>query len=306
MAKKRAESKGSVSGKGKKRTEVITPTPVAGASAACFFQKVVEAETYHEDAYSGTFVATAHTSSPWSDQHQHAGPAAALMVRAVERLHVPTPAAITNQVSIDILEALPVGAIAVTAQVVHGGHYASLVEAEITYPGYTHPVMRMSAWRSRRADIGVPGRAGNYRQPPNDGEKAKSPKSWTGGYTRAIRWRVTEGSLSGGGRTTVWAKPAVTLVDDEPATGIPLVMLVADAAAGLSALANPAHHVFVNTDLNVHAVREPVGRSMWITAESFLDPDGIGLASATLGDKRGSLAVANQALFLAPRHEVKL
>jgi hypothetical protein len=93
-------------------------------------------------------------------------------------------------------------------------------------------------------------------------------------------------------------------VGDEPATGVPLVMLIADAASGLSALADPADFVFVNTDLNVHVVREPQGSGVWIAAESFLDPDGIGLATSTIGDAHGSLAVGAQALFLARRGEV--
>lgn len=270
----------------------------------CFYEAVVETETYAEDAYSGTFVSTHHTVSPWSEEHQHAGPASALLVRAVERLTIPTADALTNQISVDILNPIPRGAIAVTAQVVRPGRFATLVEAELTHAGFDDPIMRLSAWRTRRTPIQMDGSLGDYRPAPAPGDETVTPKKWGDGYAKAISWRVSAGALDGHGPSTVWATPKVALVGDEPAAGVPLVMLIADAASGLSALADPADYVFVNTDLNVHVVREPEGAALWISAESFLDPDGIGLATSTMGDARGSLAVGSQALFLATRAEV--
>ncbi|MDQ1248287.1 MAG: hypothetical protein QG597_2659 [Actinomycetota bacterium] len=277
-----------------------TDTPLDG----CFYEAVIETETYAEDAYSGTFVSTHHTVSPWSEEHQHAGPASALLVRAVERLTIPTEDALTNQVSVDILNPIPRGAIAVTAQVVRAGRFATLVEAELTHAGFDEPIMRLSAWRTRRRSVDLPGHRGDYRPAPAPGVETVTPTKWGDGYAKAIQWQVSAGSLDGHEPSTVWATPRAALVGEEPAAGVPLVMLIADAASGLSALADPADYVFVNTDLNVHVVREPDGPAVWIAAESFLDPDGIGLATSTIGDRQGSLAVGSQALFLARRDEV--
>ena len=270
-----------------------------------FYEGVVETETFSEDAYSGTFVATAHTASPWSKKHQHAGPACALLVWALERLSIPTPAPLTNRISVDIMDPIPLGAIAVTAQVVQEGHFASLVEAEMFRAGYSDPIMRLSAWRTKRAPLDSnPDGVEPVAVPPR-GSKVTSPATWSKGFGQAIRWRASEGTIGGVGRTTVWARPRVNLVDSEPATGMPLVALLAGATSSLSSLADSDDAVFVSTDLTVHALREPVGKSMWITAQSVLDDDGVGVATSTIGDKRGSIAVGNQALFLADRSEIR-
>jgi len=274
-------------------------------SSGSFYESVVETETFSEDAYSGTFVATTHTASPWSKKHQHAGPACALLVRAVEQLAIPTPDAITNRIAVDILDPIPLGAIAVTAQVVQEGHFASLVEAELFRAGYLDPIMRVSAWRTRRVPLAAEIPDGGRAEVPPTGSKTKPPSAWVKGYGRAMRWRTASGTLGGHGRTTVWAKPKVNLVDDEAATGMALVALVAGATSTLSSLTDPDESVFVSTDLSLHALREPAGKTLWITAESFVDADGVGVATSTIGDSLGSLAVGNQALFLAERSEIR-
>lgn len=270
-----------------------------------FYEGVVETETFSEDAYSGTFVATPHTASPWSRKHQHAGPACALLVWALERLSIPTPAPLTNRISVDIMDPIPLGAIAVTAQVVQEGHFASLLEAEMFRAGYSDPIMRLSAWRTKRAPLdATPDGVEPVAVPPR-GSKVKPPANWSKGFGQAIRWRAGEGRIGGVGRTTVWAHPRVNLVDSEPATGMPLVALLAGTTSSLSSPADSDDAVFVSTDLTVHALREPEGKNVWITTESFLDDDGVGVATSTIGDKRGSIAVGNQALFLADRSEIK-
>jgi hypothetical protein len=274
-------------------------------SGESFYESVVETETFAEDAYSGTFVATGHTASPWSKRHQHAGPPCALLVRAIEQLSIPTPNPLTNRISVDILDAIPLGAIAVTAQVVKEGHFASLVEAELTHAGYSDPIMRVSAWRTRRTPLTYTGGDGDPAIVPAKGPKVKPPATWSKGFGDAVRWRSGSGSIGKAGRTTVWARPKVALVDDEPLTGVPLIALIAGATSTLSPLTDPDHSAFVSTDLSLHSVREPVGEGLWITTESFLDREGVGVATSTLGDKHGPIAVGNQALFLVERAEVR-
>lgn len=267
-------------------------------SNRCFYETVVEAESFREDAYTGTFIATEHTASPWNSEHQHAGPAVALMIRAVESLTIPASDALTTQVAVDILSPIPRAAIAVTAHIVKAGELAALVEADLTVAGMDQIVARLSAWRIRRAAGVLDSAMGPYRPAPPLGEVSPPHKMWGAGYVNAMEWRVSEGDLSTAGPTTVWARPLVNLIDDEPARGAELVALLADAASGVSALADPRELAFLNTDLSLHIVREPQGEAVWMHAESFLSDDGVGMTSAVLGDNLGSLATAQQALFV--------
>lgn len=69
-------------------------------SANTFYEAVVETETFSEDAYSGTFVATKHTVSPWSAKHQHAGPCVRAAGTGTRDALDPTGNALTNQLSV--------------------------------------------------------------------------------------------------------------------------------------------------------------------------------------------------------------
>lgn len=264
----------------------------------CFYETVVEAESFREDAYTGTFIATEHTASPWNAEHQHAGPAVALMIRAVESLSVPATDPLTTQVAVDILSPIPRAAIAVTAHVVKSGDLAALVEADLTVAGMDQIVARMSAWRIRRAEGLLDAPMGPFRPAPRRGEVSPPHQMWGRGYVNAMEWRVSEGDLSVAGPTTVWAAPLVNLIDDQPARGVELIALLADAASGVSALADPRELAFLNTDLALHVVREPQGDGVWMHAESFLSDDGVGMTSSVLGDEAGSLATAQQTLFV--------
>lgn len=156
-----------------------------------------------------------------------------------------------------------------TAQVVHEGHFSSLVEAELSRAGYADPIMRISGWRTRRVPVAAAGRQAAAAVAPAKGTKVKAPKAWAEGFAQAMRWRVIEGSIGGSGRTTAWARPLVNRVDNEPVSGIALVALLAATTSTLSALADATDTVVVSTDLDLHALREPVGSSIWITTESF-------------------------------------
>lgn len=267
-------------------------------SEGSFYESVVEAESFREDSYTGTFIATEHTVSPWNPEHQHAGPATALMVRAAEMLTLPTERPLTTGLAVDILAPIPRAAVAVTARVVKSGRLASLVDTELTVAGMDQVIMRMSAWRIRRTDAVTPAALGEFRPAPPMGDIAATPEIWGSGYAQAVEWRVSDGDLANAGPTTVWARPLVPLVDDEPATGTALLALLADAASGISALADPRELVFINTDLSLHLVREPAGDSVWLRAESFLSDDGVGMATSVLGDAQGSLAAGQQSLFV--------
>ena len=272
---------------------------------ACFYEKVVEFESRRENSYTGTYVATSHTASPWSPEHQHAGPPAALLVHAIEQLTVPNQRALTNQMAFDILAPIPMGAVAVTSRIIKSGRLASLVEAELSIPGSEHVIMRLSAWRTRRTDVPVSDRLGAYKAAPKEGATAMRPEHWGAGFADAMEWRLVKGTM-GAGRATVWARPRVAFIDEERATGVQMLLLLADSASGVSALADPRHLLFVNTDLSVHVVREPVGEWVWMRAQSFIDPDGIGLGNSRLGDVRGSLGFGNQSLFVAKQSEVEV
>ena len=73
----------------------------------------------------GRFAATPHTRGPWDPAHQHAGPPAALLGRALERCE-PAEGMLLARLTFEILRPVPVGEVAVAARVIRPGRSVQL------------------------------------------------------------------------------------------------------------------------------------------------------------------------------------
>jgi hypothetical protein len=121
------------------------------------------------------------------------------------------------------------------------------------------------------------------------------------GYARAVEWRWVRGDWADRGPATVWTRMRIPLVEGEAPSPRQRVVVVADSGNGASNVLDWARYVFVNTELTVHFVREPVGEWVLLDAETQLAEGGAGLASSVLSDRSGPVARGAQALFVAPR-----
>ena len=63
-------------------------------------------------------------------------------------------------------------------------------------------------------------------------------------------------------------------------------MVVADSGNGASNVLDWARYLFINTELTVHFLREPVGEWVLLDARTELAEGGAGLATSVLSDRR--------------------
>jgi hypothetical protein len=249
----------------------------------------------------GRYRSTAHTAGPWDGRLQHAGPPTALLVRAVQRLEAGPSRPLVVRFTAEILSPVPVGDLVVRAQVERPGGRVAWCSASLAAAGQPDtPLMRLSAWVMRRTDTPLPVPQTPLEPPPAPGTPMPRPEGWRAGYLDAVAWRFVSGEFGRPGPATVWTRLGVDLVDGEAPSGVQRVAAVADSGSGVSSVADPRELLFVNTDLSVHLVREPEGEQVWMSAQTTLDPAGTGMARTTLGDRRGSLGAAAQALFVQP------
>src|SRR5919204_3414761 len=99
------------------------------------------------------FLATELTRGPWDPRAQHAGPPAALLGRAVERLGDRADLQVAR-VTFEIARPVPIGVLQVAARRLREGRRADLVEATLTVEGVE--VMRATALRIRGAELPLP------------------------------------------------------------------------------------------------------------------------------------------------------
>lgn len=207
------------------------------------------------------------------------------------------------RLTFEILAPIPIGELELDTEIVRPGARVDLVRGRIASSGET--VVLAQAWRFRTSTVEVPPSAAAPRgAPPPPGDGVEVPFFDTGadeGYHTAMQWRATSGSFREPGPAAVWLRSRVPLVDDRSPSPLGRVLLAADSGNGISASADPAVVLFVNTDLTVHLHRYPAGEWVHLDSRTVIDPGGVGLAATDLSDQQGPLGRSAQALYVTAR-----
>ena len=262
-------------------------------------------DSFYVPVGDGVWQATVHTAGPWDSSAQHGGPPSALLGRAMLRCE-PRPDMIITRFTCEILRAIPVGEITVTARVARPGRSVELLEATASAGG--REVARASAWRVlRTACPAVESR--HPVPPPLPGApppamaygRAEVSKGWSDGYMSAMEWRPVIGGVAVPGPATVWMRMRYPLVPDEEPAPLERVLVAADSGNGASWELDISRWLFINPELTVHLHRDPVGEWVCLDAQTAITTGGTGLATCRLSDIDGPLGVSAQSLFIAPR-----
>jgi hypothetical protein len=242
-------------------------------------------------------VATEHTAGPWSPAAQHGGPPMALLARAIQGLADDSRQ--LARLTFDLLGPVPVSRLEVSAAVVRPGRAVELVEATLLDVTSGRTVARAAAWLVPRTS-GPEGGAPDLPPGPSAGREAGWPAGWHPGYLDAIEWRWVEGRIGEPGPAMVWMRPRVTLLPGVPLSPVERLMVCADSASGASSVLDIADWQFMNTELTVHLVREPVGEWIGLRAQTVLGGTAAGVAMADVLDEDGFVARSAQSLLVRP------
>jgi hypothetical protein len=246
------------------------------------------------------FLATELTRGPWDPRAQHAGPPAALLGRAVERLGDRADLQ-TARVTVEIMRPVPIAALRVAARRLRDGRNVDLVEASLSADGVE--VMRATALRIRAAELPLPPGLAEARRLPGPDRGRQEPFFPTGqevGYHTAMEWRFVAGSFLEAGPATIWLRMRHPLLPGETPSPLVRVLAAADSGNGVSAALDYQRWLFVNADLTVYLVRPPVGE--WVALEAATTvAAGVGLADSVIHDQQGPVGRGLQALFVDRR-----
>ncbi len=249
------------------------------------------------------FEATALTIGPWDPGFQHAGPPAALLARAVERASG-IDGGQTVRLAYDILGPVPVGPVCVSTTVVRPGRRIELLEAVLSGAD-DRPLMRVTAWRMRvRVDGAAPEDAPPVPVASGPGEsRAETAGFFTTdvAYHRALDWRFAAGTFNGPGPAAAWTRSNCALVEGEPMSPMEHLLVMTDAASGISASLDWRTSTFANVDLVVSLHRAPRGEWLGTDARTVHGGAGAGQAFSVLFDVDGAIGRSAQSLFVEPR-----
>jgi hypothetical protein len=250
------------------------------------------------------YQATALTIGPWDAGLQHAGPPAALLAREAVRAGG-VDGGQTVRLAYDIFAPVPVGPVRVRTTVVRPGRRIELVEAVLTGAD-DRPLMRLSAWRLRvREDDGTGGGTPQPHPAPAGPEDSRPEDaaffSEEIAYHRALEWRFATGSFNAPGPAAAWTRPRCSLVEGEPMTPLEHLLVMTDAASGISAALDWNTVTFANVDLGLALHRPPRGEWLGMDASTVLGGTGAAQCFAVLFDGDGAIGRSSQSLFVEPR-----
>lgn len=256
-------------------------------------------DAFYEDLGGGRFASSEHTNGPWGPGMQHMGPPSGLLARTLEALDGHERGFIAR-LTVEILGAVPVAELEVSASVERPGKSVELLAATMSAGG--RPVVLARAWRIVTSDsTGVSTTQAAPLPPPDGAPEFGRPEGWHSGYVDAIEWRSIHGGLHVPGPATVWSRQRVDLVLGEKPSPLQRLCTIADSGNGVSAGLDPNQWLFINPELTVHVHRMPEGEWIGLDAATTIGLNGVGTANSVLHDLHGPVATGAQALLVRPR-----
>lgn len=246
------------------------------------------------------FESTELTRGPWERGLQHAGPAVALIARAVEAW--PDAAGMSlARLTCDMLRPLAVGG-RFTVSLAPGRSGRKVRGLEATLHDETRPCLRATALLVRHAEVPVE----KLVQPPAitpaaDAEPFQFPFfTEPVGYHTSMEGRRAAGTF-GRGHMAVWFRLKCAVVDGEEPTPLQRLAAAADSGNGVSVALDLRRYTFVNADLTISLLRRPAGEWFALDARTIASDEGLALADTRYWDELGVLGRGAQSLLIEPR-----
>ena len=245
-------------------------------------------------------VTSADAAGPWDPRMQHGSAPAALVVWAAESILTPAPMQIAR-VTIDLMRPVPVAPLTLQTEILREGRKIQLcavrlLAEDVIVVGATILKIKTQALTlpSEVADLPV-------ELPGPDQAREEAPDFSASPFVTGISMRAARGQFGLPGPGAIRYRVDRPLVEASPVSQTMRTVVAADFCNGTSAVLDFRKWTFINADLTVSFARQPVGAWILLDAESWIGPDGAGLATARLADERGYFGRAVQSLVIERR-----
>jgi hypothetical protein len=246
-------------------------------------------------------VSSGLAAGPWDPTLQHGAAPAALIASAAERLPSAVPMRVAR-LAVDLLRPVPVAPLEIRSGVVREGRKIQLCQIQLFADGME--VVRGSVLKIRAADIALPdhvAQAPVTLPGPEAGRPPKLKLSPNPGFNDSLSVSVVKGDFHIPGPAAVWYRLDLPIIAGEAITPLMRAVAAADFCNGTSSVLDFREWTFINGDLTLSLARQPAGEWVLLDAETWLGPEGAGIASAKLADTTGYFGRAVQSILVEPR-----
>jgi hypothetical protein len=245
-------------------------------------------------------VTSPDAAGPWDPGMQHGSAPAALVVWAAEAVPTPVPMQIAR-VTIDLMRPVPVAPLTLETEVLREGRKIQLCAVRLC-AGDT-VVVGATVLKIKTQALALPPEVGDLPvELPGPHQAREEKASFSSSpFVTGISMRAARGRFGVPGPGAIWYRADRPLVEGFPVSQAMRAVVAADFCNGTSAVLDFREWTFINADLTVNFARQPVGEWILLDAESWIGPDGAGLATARLADSGGYFGRAIQSLVIEKR-----
>jgi hypothetical protein len=264
-------------------------------------RRLLRAMTSLFEPVDGNWLPTELSRGPWDPQALHGGPVGALMVGALEQLEAPVEMRLAR-VTVELLRPVPLAPLALRAEVVRPGKKVGMLEASLTRADDGTLLALARAQRIRTTELEFPDGSTDsvpeVPEPVGHEELTSLRDDYPGYHNAAVQHAFARGGFTQLGPVFDFIRLAVPVVPDVEPTPWQRVIAAADFGNGVSTVIPFGTGMFINPDLTVHLLREPVGEWIGLDAVTRTSDSGIGMSDTSLWDTTGFIGRSNQSLLL--------
>lgn len=246
-----------------------------------------------------TAIASELASGPWG-RMQHGSAPASLIAHVAESMPSEQPMR-TARLTIDLMRPVPIAPLSIKTEIVRDGRKIRLLRIDLLAEGTL--VVSGGVLQIRRAPTELP--EGIADEPvtlpgPEDGRRAKIKKD-ENPFLSLIEISIVKGGFNKPGPCAAWFRAEQPIIEGTPLSKLMAAAIAADFCNGASAVLDFRDWTFINGDLTISLARDPVDDWILLDAETWLGPDGAGLAFGRLADKQGYFGRAVQSILVERR-----
>jgi hypothetical protein len=204
-------------------------------------------------------------------------------------------------VTIDLMRPVPVAPLTIETDVLREGRKIQLCAIKLLADGVV--VVGATVLKIKTQALALPSEVADLPvELPGPDQSIVEPANFAGSpFVKCISMRAARGRFGVPGPGAIWFRVDQPLVEGSPVSQAMRAVVAADFSNGTSAALDFQQWTFINADLTVNLARQPVGEWILVDAESWIGPDGAGLAMARLADQGGYFGRAIQSLVIEKR-----
>lgn len=245
-------------------------------------------------------ITSTHAAGPWNPHMQHGSAPSALVTWLAEQQPTSLPMAVTR-VTVDLMRPVPVAPLTYEIEVLREGRKIQLVGVRLLSNGTV--VTTATVLKVRVEEQPLPAEISDapVTVPLPDAPGLSEPKDHSSSFVSGMTIRAVHGGFLTLGPGAIWYRANRAIVEGQPMSQAMRAVIASDFSNGSSSVLSFKEWTFLNADLSVSLARQPVGDWILLDSETWIGPDGAGLAASKLADVNGYFGRAVQSLVIERR-----